>query len=223
MRIHNEVIHLKRDKVSAQAERSQSQSQCRVCFGPAQQTIRKMSRFKWKSGILTVMSPLGITPVWRTDCRSDAHVATYPADEFFEAAIKMTPINKNQQLMDWLKTAKEIELAILFGSYAKGTENSQSDIDLAIQLVSGAAMTATEKLNYLVSLEKLLKANVDVIDLKTVGQPLLSEIIKHGLLLKGNKMQYAELALKNINTTQDFMPAIDRMMATRRKRWLNHG
>lgn len=135
----------------------------------------------------------------------------------------MTPISKNQQLKDWLETAKEIELAILFGSYAKGTENSQSDIDLAIRLVSDAAMTATEKLNYLVSLEKLLKANVDVIDLKTVGQPLLSEILKHGLLLKGSKMQYAELALKNINTTQDFMPAIDRMMATRRKRWLNHG
>lgn len=135
----------------------------------------------------------------------------------------MAPITKIQQIVNWLKNAEEIELAILFGSYAKGTENSQSDVDLGIRLVSCEAMSAKEKMNYFFDLEKLLKTNVDLIDLKTVGQPLLSEIIKHGKLLKGNKTQYAELAIKNINTTQDFMPAIDSMMATRRMRWLNHG
>lgn len=135
----------------------------------------------------------------------------------------MRSLNEYQQLLDWLKTEQKIELAILFGSYAKGTENSQSDVDLGIQLISGKAMTANEKLNYLSTLQELLKTNVDLIDLKTVGQPLLSEIMKHGKLLKGSATQYADLALKNINTSQDFMPAIDSMMAARRKRWLNHG
>ena len=39
---------------------------------------------------------------------------------------------KEKQLQRWLENNTEIGLAILFGSYAKGTQTSQSDLDLAI-------------------------------------------------------------------------------------------
>ena len=84
----------------------------------------------------------------------------------------MNIIDKEKQLISWLNAQKEIELAILFGSYAIGTENNQSDIDLGFQLVSGTRLTATEKLNYLITLGKLLGKEIDLVDLKTVGQPL---------------------------------------------------
>lgn len=135
----------------------------------------------------------------------------------------MNSTDKEKKLATWLVEHTEIETAILFGSYAKGTENNHSDIDLAIQLLSGKTLQAEEKLNYLAQLGKLLETDIDLIDLKKVGQPLLSQVIKYGKRLKGQETQYIELAIKNINTTQDFMPYIERMMMLRRKRWLTHG
>ncbi len=96
-----------------------------------------------------------------------------------------------EKLKEWLAEHHEIELAILFGSYAKERETHLSDIDL--------------------------------VDLNTVGQPLLSQIIKYGRCVKGSLHHYAEMALKNINTTQDFMPYLERMLSERRERWLNDG
>ena len=109
--------------------------------------------------------------------------------------------------------------AILFGSYAKGTETAGSDIDIAIQL--SEPMTAQQKLKYLIKIQECSGAVVDLVDLHRVGQPLLSHIMKYGKRLKGSSTQYAELALKNVNTSQDFLPLIRRMMQERRKRLLN--
>lgn len=135
----------------------------------------------------------------------------------------MNSIDKEKKLAAWLIAHTEIEMAILFGSYAKGTENNRSDIDLAIQLSSGETIQAEQKLDYLTQLVKLLETDIDLIDLKKVGQPLLSQIIKYGKRLKGQQAHYIELTIKNINTTQDFMPYIERMMTERRKRWLTNG
>jgi len=135
----------------------------------------------------------------------------------------MNSIDKEKKLTTWLIQHTEVEMAILFGSYAKGTENSRSDIDLAIQLSSGETIQAEQKLDYLTQLVKLLETDIDLIDLKKVGQPLLSQIIKYGRRLKGQQAHYIELTIKNINTTQDFMPYIERMMTERRKHWLTNG
>jgi uncharacterized protein len=135
----------------------------------------------------------------------------------------MKSTDKEKRLATWLTEHTEIDMAILFGSYAKETETFRSDIDLAIQLSSGKAIQAEEKLNYLTQLGKLLETDIDLIDLKKAGQPLFSQIIKYGRRLKGSQTQYIELAIKNINTTQDFMPYIERMMSERRKQWLANG
>ncbi len=132
----------------------------------------------------------------------------------------MIQSEKVQPLQVWLNQNEKIELAILFGSYAKGTQNSHSDLDLAIQLVSNQELNARKKLNYILETGELLGVNVDLVDLKRIGQPLLSQVVKYGKLLKGSRKQYAELAIKNINTTQDFLPYIDRMMEERRNRCL---
>ena len=127
---------------------------------------------------------------------------------------------KVKKLQVWLQQHNEIRLAILFGSYAKGSQTSQSDLDLAIHLESDSNITAHQKLDYIQQLGSLLLINIDLIDLSKVGQPLLSQIMKYGKLLKGEQLPYAELAIKNVNTAQDFLPYIKRMMAERRQRCL---
>lgn len=127
---------------------------------------------------------------------------------------------KEKQLQLWLDNNDDIGLAILFGSYAKGSQTSCSDLDLAIQLISGSSITAFQKLEYIEQVGCLLLINIDLIDLNVVGQPLLSQIMKYGKLLKGDQLQYTELAIKNVNTGQDFLPYIKRMMEERRQRCL---
>ncbi len=46
----------------------------------------------------------------------------------------MIESEKIKQLQVWLQHNNEIELAILFGSYAKGTQASRSDLDLAMNI-----------------------------------------------------------------------------------------
>ena len=131
---------------------------------------------------------------------------------------KMTNKKNVEQIKSFLKNDPEIQQAILFGSYAKNTQAEGSDLDLAIQLRK--PMTATQKMTYLEKLQHCTNAEVDLVDLLTAGQPLLSQIMKYGKCLKGSSTQYAELAVKNVNTTQDFMPAIKYIMKARRKRLL---
>ncbi len=127
-----------------------------------------------------------------------------------------TPV---ERIEDFLKNDPDIQQALLFGSYATKTFSNKSDIDLAIQLQG--PMTAAQKMSYLEKLQNCVDVDVDLVDLHSVGQPLLSQIMKYGQRLKGNSVQYAELALKNVNTAQDFLPYIERLLKERRERLLN--
>jgi len=128
-----------------------------------------------------------------------------------------------EKVEKWLEQNNEIEIAILFGSYAKGSQTQKSDLDLTIQLASGSTISAKQKLAFIEQLAKLVLVTIDLVDLQRTGQPLLSQIMKYGKQLKGGQTQYAELAIKNINTTEDFLPYIKRMMRERRMRCLADG
>lgn len=124
-----------------------------------------------------------------------------------------------EKIKAFLKNDYAIQQAILFGSYATGTNTNGSDIDLAIQLRK--PMTVKQKLSYLEKLQDCTEIEIDLVDLQIVGQPLLSQIMKYGKRLKGDSVQYAELVIKNINTATDFIPYIKRILNERRKRLLD--
>jgi len=131
-------------------------------------------------------------------------------------------MNIRELLKVWLIEHSEIELAILFGSNAVGTATELSDVDLAIQLSSGQALQAEDKINYLDELSQLFNKSIDLVDLRAIGQPLLSQVVIHGECLVGESL-FSQLAIRNVNSSQDFMPSIERMLTTRRDRWLANG
>lgn len=124
-----------------------------------------------------------------------------------------------ERVKEFLKKDSNIQQALLFGSYATDTYNSQSDMDLAIQLKG--PMSAAQKMYYLEKLQNCTGVDIDLVGLHRVGQPLLSQILKYGQRLKESSLQYAELAVKNVNTAEDFLPYIKRMLKERRKRLLS--
>ena len=131
------------------------------------------------------------------------------------------PLSSNHldELKIFFGKDQNIHQVILFGSYARGEETAESDMDIAIQLAE--PMESKQKLYYLEKIHDFTGIDIDLVDLLRVGQPLLSQIMKYGKRLKGSSIQYAELAIKNVNTAQDFLPAIRRLMKERRERLLN--
>jgi len=127
--------------------------------------------------------------------------------------------NITKKINEWVNKQPSIQLAILFGSFAKGKEQESSDIDIAIEL--NKPLTIEKKLSLLQSLGEITDRKIDLIDLKTIGEPLLNQIIQHGTMLKGTKANYIELTIKNVNMMQDFTPYIQRTLKDRRERLLN--
>jgi len=126
--------------------------------------------------------------------------------------------NQIQKLKTELEKDPEINLAILFGSCAKGNENFNSDIDIAIKL--NKALLENKKTNLVQLIAFTTGRAVDLVDLHNVGEPLLSQIIKYGKVIKGKEEMFTELAIRNVYANEDFLPYIKRSLQTRRDKWI---
>jgi uncharacterized protein len=122
------------------------------------------------------------------------------------------------ELTTFLQSQSDIRLAILFGSAAADRLRYESDIDLAIQC--DAQLSAQRKIELIEAIALISGRPVDLIDLKTVGQPLLGYILQ-GKRLKGNSDALAKLAYRSLIEQADFLPLIERTLAHRRQAWLN--
>lgn len=118
-----------------------------------------------------------------------------------------------------LEQDDDIELAILFGSMATGCQTAKSDVDLAIK--KNRPLTVQQKRELIEQVALLTGRAVDLVDLSTVGEPLLGQILKYGKRLLGSDAAYAETGLKHVYAQADFVPYIQRTLKERRQQWLD--
>lgn len=123
-----------------------------------------------------------------------------------------------QQVRAALAKHPEIELAIVFGSVARSEARRDSDIDVAIQLP--APLGVDEKMRVIADIAAMTGRPVDLIDLRTVGEPLLGQILKHGRQVRGEAVDLAPLMQRHVYAMEDFMPYVERMLEERRKAWI---
>ena len=112
----------------------------------------------------------------------------------------------------------EIRLAVLFGSTATGEERAESDLDLAVE--AGMPLSVEARIALIGELAEATGRPVDLIDLRTVGEPLLGQIVVHGKRLMGDDVAYAELIRRHLFDEADFMPYYRRVLAERRQAWI---
>ena len=112
----------------------------------------------------------------------------------------------------------EIRLAVLFGSTATGEERAESDLDLAVE--AGMPLSVEARIALIGELAEATGRPVDLIDLRTVGEPLLGQIVVHGKRLMGDDVAYAELIRRHLFDEADFMPYYHRVLAERRQAWI---
>jgi len=111
-----------------------------------------------------------------------------------------------------------VRLAILFGSMATGKGRPDSDVDLAID--AGHVLDVETRMALIGKLAEATGRPIDLLDLRSVGEPLLGQIIKHGKRLFGEDAIYAELIKRHLFDEADFMPYYRRILGERRNAWI---
>ena len=124
----------------------------------------------------------------------------------------------NSRIRQILSRQGDIRLAILFGSLAAGDATPQSDLDLAVLM--RIPLSAETKMTLIGELSQAIGRPVDLIDLRVAGEPLLGQILKHGVRLFGSDTDYAELLKRHLFEEADFMPYRRRILADRRQAWI---
>lgn len=124
----------------------------------------------------------------------------------------------NDRIRQILERHSYILLAILFGSLARNTEGVDSDIDLAVS--ADRPLSINEKMQLIMDIAEVIGRPVDLIDLFTVGEPLLGQIITGGRRIVGSDSRYASILSKHLFNQADFMPYRRRILQERRRAWI---
>lgn len=126
--------------------------------------------------------------------------------------------NTDKLIKQALEKHPYIRLAILFGSLAKGAAHKNSDIDLAVS--ADRCLTIPEKIQLIEDLAETIGRPVDLVDLFSVGEPLLGQIITKGRRIQGDNTRYANLLSKHLFNQADFVPYQRRILEERRRTWI---
>ena len=119
-----------------------------------------------------------------------------------------------------LEQFPEVKSAYLFGSAARGQLTSRSDIDVAV--AAETKLPLQTRLAIAVQLSKAPHREVDLIDLQEVTGEILQQSLCQGIkLLQKDAGLYARLMLRLWFDQADMMPYRRRILAERRRRFLD--
>lgn len=107
----------------------------------------------------------------------------------------------------------QVEAAYLFGSYAAGTADKESDVDIAVLLAAelDAEARFARRLDLIAALERSLNRRADVLILNEIPSIALKfDIVAHGMLLFAqDDFRRAEYESRIMSEYFDFKPTID--------------
>ena len=121
-------------------------------------------------------------------------------------------------IKNYFKEIPEVTSVILYGSYAQGRQNPQSDIDLGIATKSG--LTAELKIKIISELSLIFHKTIDIVDIQNIHVPLLQEILTKGtwLLLDSNSVK-EKLIQRMIYEVADLQPMREKIQTVKIKRF----
>ena len=122
------------------------------------------------------------------------------------------------QLREVLTRFPALVLVLVFGSVAQGRQRADSDLDIAV--AADHPLTVAEKIDLTQALAEKTGRPIDLIDLATVTEPLLGQIVQHGRRLLGSDTLFGNLISRHLFEQADFMPIRARVLAERRMVWI---
>jgi predicted nucleotidyltransferase len=94
-----------------------------------------------------------------------------------------------------------LKLVYLFGSYAAGTQDKQSDLDIAV--LADASIDNVSRWELAQTLACELDIDVDLIDLRFASTVLSQQVIEQGIRLFGTEDEDDKFAMKTMSMYQD--------------------
>ena len=122
------------------------------------------------------------------------------------------------QIVELLSAYPQIRVAILFGSIVAATDTPESDVDLA--LYGERRLSSELKMDLMQRLALIAKRPIDLIDMRSVGEPLLGEILTKGERILGSNTDFGSLLSRYLIDKADFYPYRERILKERRERWI---
>ena len=135
-----------------------------------------------------------------------------------QQASSQIPPTVDSQLREVLARFSGVSLAVLFGSVAADRQRVDSDLDIAV--AADPPLSVAEKIAMMEALAEETGRPIDLIDLSTVTEPLLGQIVCHGRQLLGSDTLYGNLISRHLFEQADFMPIRSRVLAERRMAWI---
>lgn len=126
-----------------------------------------------------------------------------------------------ERLTEILENEKDILFAYLFGSYAKGTQDERSDIDIAVYLADESILERDHLYPSMlvIQIEDIIKKKVDVSILNGSTLRFRNQVLMYGKLLHSkDEKKRIEFETSSLTQYLDFKPHIDIYDAARRKR-----
>jgi len=124
-----------------------------------------------------------------------------------------------QKIQDYFSQKDEIDTVLLFGSFAKGTFNSHSDIDIALHSKNSLGYEELSKIQC--DLALLCKREIDLADLSQAEGIFLYQIMTTGIKIKISKSIFVPYLAKALCFKEDFLPTIEYMNRQKIKRFIN--
>ena len=111
-----------------------------------------------------------------------------------------------------------LRLAMLFGSRARGRARADSDVDLAV--LAGRRLRSEEIVALVRDVASHVGRAVDVVDLFDLPQPVTAEALG-GVRVLGDEATFADTVARNAAMYEDFGRLRERVLAARRRAWLD--
>jgi uncharacterized protein len=132
--------------------------------------------------------------------------------------ITMQQLGLDNQLRELFARFPQITLVVLFGSIASGSYREDSDLDIAVS--AQPLLSQEEKIALVSALAESTGRAIDLIDLNSVAEPLLGQIVQHGRKILGGDTLFGQLIYRHLIEQADFMPYQARLLAERRRAWI---
>ena len=124
-----------------------------------------------------------------------------------------------QKIKDYFSQKSEIDTVLLFGSFAKGSFNEHSDVDLAIH--SDSELDYEKLAAIQTELSLLLHREIDLADLSNAEGIFLYQIMTTGVKIKIKPTVFVTYLTKALCFREDFMPVIERFRKEKIRRFVN--
>ena len=120
--------------------------------------------------------------------------------------------------LDFLRKDQNLLLVIVFGSAASGSQNSRSDIDVAVY--PRKKITAGQRHQISAEIATATGRTVDLVDLSDADGGLLRQILRNGRMLFSKRPAILGFLTERMLAWQeDFEPQLNHMLASRINRF----